>query len=162
MKIRMPYVVLAVAGTALIAAACGGSSKSASATPKTAATQASVKAPASATQAAAAASTATPAMMPMQPGAENMKVAITAPANDAKITANEVTLDVAATGFDLSCDLAGKPVQAGKGHYHVEIDKSLVDMYCTPQARVSLQNVKPGTHTLTVVPAQDDHAEVHE
>lgn len=163
MKIRIPHLVLAVAGTALIAAACGGSSsKSATPTPKPAATQAAVKAPTTAAPTTAAASAATPEMMPMQPGAEKMKVAISSPANGTKVTANEVTLDIAATGFDLTCDLAGKPVQEGKGHYHVEIDKSLVDMYCTPQAKISLQNVKPGMHTLTVVPAQDDHAEVHE
>jgi hypothetical protein len=158
-KLPIPYIVLAAAGTALIAAACGGSSsKSATPTSKSPITQA--------TQAAApttaAASAATPEMMPMQPGAEKMKVAISSPANGAKVTSNEVTLDVVATGFDLTCDLAGKPVQEGKGHYHVEIDKSLVNMYCTPQAKISLQNVKPGTHTLTVLPAQDDHAEVHE
>lgn len=163
MKIRIPHLVLAVAGTALIAAACGGSSsKSATPTPKPAATQAAVQAPTTAAPTTAAASAATPEMMPMQPGAEKMKVAISSPANGTKVTANEVTLDIAATGFDLTCDLAGKPVQEGKGHYHVEIDKSLVDMYCTPQAKISLQNVKPGMHTLTVVPAQDDHAEVHE
>jgi len=160
-KIRVPHLVLAAVGTALIAAACGGSSsKSATPTSKpaiTQATQAAVKAPTT-----AAASAATPAAMPMQPGAEKMKVAISSPANGAKVTTNDVTLDIAATGFDLTCDLAGKPVQEGKGHYHVEIDKSLVNMYCTPQAKISLQNVKPGMHTLTVLPAQDDHAEVHE
>ena len=161
MKLRIPHIVLAAVGTALIAAACGGSSsKSATPTSKpaiTQATQAAVKAPTT-----AAASAATPAAMPMQPGAEKMKVAISSPANGAKVTANGLTLDVAATGFDLTCDLAGKPEQEGKGHYHVEIDKSLVNMYCTKQATISLQNLKPGMHTLTVLPAQDDHAEVHE
>jgi len=158
-KIRIPHLVLAAAGTALIAAACGGSStKSATPTSKPAITQAATK-PAATTAAAGA---ATPAAMPMQPGAEKMKVAISSPANGAKVTTNDVTLAVAATGFDLTCDLAGKPVQEGKGHYHVEIDKSLVNMYCTKQATISLQNVKPGMHTLTVLPAQDDHAEVHE
>ena len=157
-KLRIPYLVLAVAGTTLIAAACGGSSsKTATPTSRPAITQPTTKAAAT-----PAASAATPAMMPMQPGAEKMKVAISSPANGAKVTANEVTLELAATGFDMTCDLAGKPVQEGKGHYHVEIDKSLVNMYCTPKATISLQNVKPGMHTLTVLPAQDDHAEVHE
>ncbi len=100
--------------------------------------------------------------MPMQPGAEKMKVSVTSPANGATVTGNEVVLKVSATGYDLACDLAGKPVKEGKGHYHVEIDKSLVNMYCTPEASISLQNVKPGKHTLTVLPAQNDHAEVHE
>ncbi|MBI5283974.1 MAG: hypothetical protein HY874_02680 [Chloroflexi bacterium] len=165
MKIRIPHLVLAVAGTALIAAACGDSdTKSVTPTSRPAITQATQPAAQAPTTAAPtpAASAATPEMMPMQPGAEKMKLAIVSPANGAIITANEVTLDVTATGFDLTCDLAGKPVQEGKGHYHTEIDRSLVDMECTPQATISLQNVKPGMHTLTVVPAQDDHAEVHE
>lgn len=98
----------------------------------------------------------------MQAGAEKMKLAVSSPASGTKVTGNEVTLKVTATGYDLTCDLAGKPTQEGKGHYHIEIDKSLVNMYCTPEATVSMQNVKPGKHTLTVVPAQNDHAEVHD
>jgi len=46
------------------------------------------------------------------------------------------------------------------GHYHVLLDGALINMFCTPDAVVSLQNVKPGMHTLTAVPALDDHAEV--
>ncbi len=111
---------------------------------------------------ASAASAGSPTAMPMQPGAEKMKVSITSPANGTKVTGNDVALKVAAAGYDLTCDLAGKPTQQGKGHYHVEIDKSLVNMFCTPEATISLQNVKPGKHTLTVVPAQNDHAEVME
>jgi hypothetical protein len=100
-------------------------------------------------------------MMPLPAGAENMKVAISAPASGTKVTDNTVTLKVAATGYRLTCDLAGKPeVNVTTGHYHVLIDKSLVNMYCTPDAKVSLQNVKPGMHTLAVVPALNDHAEV--
>ncbi|MBI5290149.1 MAG: hypothetical protein HY873_14345 [Chloroflexi bacterium] len=158
MKVRIPHLVLAVAGVALIAAACGDSdTEDDTPTALPAATQAPTTAPTT-----AAASAATPEMMPMQPGAENMKLAIIAPADGAIITANEVTLDVTATGFELTCDEAGKPVKEGNGHYHTEIDRSLIDMVCTPQTTISLQNVKPGKHTLTIVPAQNDHAEVHD
>lgn len=151
---RLFATALAAAAITLGAAACGSSTTNR--TPSPAATQ-----PAATT--AAAQPTATgPAQtaMPLQAGAQSMKVSITSPANGTKITGNSVTLDVAHSGYTFSCDLAGKPVQAGEGHYHVLIDKSLVDMECTPQAVVSMQNVKPGTHTLTVVPAQDDHAEI--
>jgi hypothetical protein len=100
-------------------------------------------------------------MMPLPPGADNMKIAITSPAGGTKVTGNAVTLKVAATGYDLTCNLAGKPeVVTTSGHYHVLIDKSLVNMYCTPDATVSMQNVKPGMHTLAVVPTLNDHAEV--
>jgi hypothetical protein len=134
---------------ALLAAACGGNGQSSGAA------SGGTQAPTT-TQAA----TATTAMA-MPPGAENMKVAITAPAAGTKVTANQVTLRVATSGYTDTCDLAGKPaVNATTGHYHVLLDKSLVNMFCTPTATVSMQNVKPGRHTLTVVPALNDHAEV--
>lgn len=143
MNRRFTMVFGVAAAVLLVAAACGDDDDAA---PTTAAS-----APADGA-----------AAMPMQPGAEKMKVNITSPASGTKITGNEVTLQVAASGYDLTCDLAGKPVKEGKGHYHVELDKSLINMYCTPEAKISLQNVKPGKHTLTVLPAQNDHAEVHE
>ena len=98
--------------------------------------------------------------MEMQPGADRMKVSVRSPSDGSKVTGDKVTLHVATTGFTNRCDLAGKPVQQGTGHYHVLLDKSLVDMYCADKATVSLTGVKPGSHTLTVVPAQNDHAEI--
>jgi hypothetical protein len=102
--------------------------------------------------------------MMMQPGAENMKVEITSPADATKVTDNAVEVSVATSGFDNTCDTAGKPDKQGQGHYHIAIDNlhNLVDMFCTPQARISMQNLKPGMHKLIVVPAQNDHAEVEE
>jgi hypothetical protein len=92
--------------------------------------------------------------------AKTMKLSVSPPRPGATITDNAVTVEVTAKGYQLSCDWSGKPVVKGKGHYHILLDKSLVNMYCTPEATVSLQNVKPGMHTLEVVPALDDHAEV--
>ena len=133
---------------ALLAAACGGGQSTGAASGQ-AQTPTTTRAP-----------TATTAMA-MPPGVENMKVAITSPADGVRVTANQVTLKVATSGYTDTCDLAGKPeINATSGHYHVLLDKSLVDMYCTPTATVSMQNVKPGRHTLTVVPALNDHAEV--
>jgi hypothetical protein len=102
------------------------------------------------------------AAMPLPPWASSMKVAIQSPADGAKITANQVPLQVSFSGFQPSCDLAGTANVQGAGHYHVEIDKSLVDMFCAPSATISMQNVKSGTHTLTVLPALNDHAEVEQ
>jgi len=101
-------------------------------------------------------------MMPLPGWTKHMKVRITSPADHIAVKTNSVTLGVTASGFTDSCDFAGKPVVRGEGHYHVLIDKSLVNMFCTPKATVSMQNVTPGTHTLSVVPALDDHAEVME
>lgn len=102
------------------------------------------------------------AAMPLPPWASSMKVAIQSPSNGAKITANQVPLQVSVSGFQPNCDLAGTANVQGTGHYHVEIDKSLVDMFCAPSATISMQNLKPGTHTITVLPALNDHAEVDE
>ncbi len=98
--------------------------------------------------------------MEMQPGADRMKVSVGSPADGSKITGDNITLQVATAGFQDRCDLAGTPNQEGTGHYHVLLDKSLVNMYCSDRATVSLEGVKPGRHTLTAVPAQNDHAEV--
>jgi hypothetical protein len=100
------------------------------------------------------------AAMALPPWASSMKVAIQSPTDGAKITANQVPLQLSFSGFQPSCDGAGTAPVKGTGHYHVEIDKSLVDMFCAPSATVSMQNVKPGTHTITVLPALNDHAEV--
>lgn len=144
MKFKRHSIILgAAASFLLLAAACGGDDDS---PPPT--------------RASSGATAPADKAMEMQPGAEKMKATITSPANGAKVTGNEVTLKVATTGYDLTCDLAGKPTRESKGHYHTEIDKALVDMECKPEATISLQNVKPGKHTLTVIPAQNDHAEV--
>jgi hypothetical protein len=98
--------------------------------------------------------------MEMQPGADRMKVAIKSPTDGSTITGDKITLQVATAGFTNRCDLAGTPNQAGTGHYHVLLDKSLVNMYCSDRAPVSLEGVKAGRHTVTAVPAQNDHAEI--
>jgi hypothetical protein len=100
--------------------------------------------------------------MEMQPGAERMKVALQSPTDGSTITGDKIPLQVAVTGFQTRCDLAGKPNQQGTGHYHVLLDKTLVNMYCTDRATLSLAGVQPGRHTLTAVPAQNDHAEVEQ
>jgi len=98
--------------------------------------------------------------MMMQPGADRMHVAIKSPAEGSKTTTDKLPVQVATAGFQDRCDLAGKPNQEGTGHYHLLLDKSLVNMYCSDRATVSLEGVKPGRHTLTAVPAQNDHSEV--
>jgi hypothetical protein len=101
-------------------------------------------------------------MMHLPAYAQNMKVLITSPASGTKVTGNSVTLAVQASGYTPTCALAGKADQAGTGHYHILLDKALVNMYCTPTATISLQNVAPGMHTLTAVPTLNDHTEIEE
>jgi hypothetical protein len=101
-------------------------------------------------------------MMQLPPYAKDMKIAILSPASGVLVTDNVLTVTVAATGYTLTCDFAGKQNQQATGHYHVLVDKSLINMFCTPTATISMQNVARGMHTLTVVPALNDHSEVED
>ena len=143
MKTRSRFAALTGA-LVLVAAACSSGSSTAASTPKKAAAK-----PAAAN-----------APMKLPAFTNSMKVAFTSPTTGVKITDNMISVKVDATGYRLACDAAGKPVTAGVGHYHLLLDKSLINMYCTPDATVSLQNVSPGMHALEVVPALNDHAEV--
>ena len=132
-------LIASVLSAPLIIAACGGSSASSQQSPTPSGEHA----------------------MMMQPGAENMKVAILSPSDGTMVTGNTVGVQVQTTGFTSTCNGAGTKDVAGVGHYHIELDKSLVNMFCTPAASlISMQNVKPGKHTITVIPAQNDHAEI--
>jgi hypothetical protein len=100
--------------------------------------------------------------MPMASGLSDLhwKLSVSGPGQGASVTANEVSLNVAPSGYALSCAQAGKPNNPGVGHYHVELDHALVNMFCSPTATISLQNVAPGAHTLTVLPATNAHDEL--
>lgn len=140
---RTPQLAALVAALSLFAAACGNGTD-------TAGTATSTTAPAEPTT----------TMMALPASAANMKLEVTSPSAGGTLTANELEINVVATGYDLTCDQAGKPLADGKGHYHVLLDKSLIDMECTPTAKVSMQNVQAGQHTLEVIPTLNDHAEV--
>jgi hypothetical protein len=133
-------LIASILSAPLLLVACGGASSSAQQSPKPSGE----------------------AAMMMQPDAENMKVTILSPADGAVITANTVGVQVQASGFTSTCNGVGTKDVGGVGHYHIEFDKSLVNMFCTSAASlISMQNVKPGKHTVTVIPAQNDHAEIH-
>jgi hypothetical protein len=87
-------------------------------------------------------------------------ITVHGPAPGTPVRGNSVPLTVAASGYRLDCGLAGRPVQDGVGHYHIALDRRLVNAYCDTAPSVSLQNVAPGRHTLTVVPARNDHSEI--
>jgi plastocyanin len=91
-----------------------------------------------------------------------MSVEVSGLATGDVVTANEIELGVQPVGFELSAAHAGTPPVEGIGHYHLVLDGALVDMFTTPEASVSLQNVAPGPHTLMVLPAMNDHMEVME
>src|SRR5215471_11489287 len=96
---------------------------------------------------------------PASAQADQPSVTILSPKDGDVITTNTVGVVPEIKNWKLRCDLAGTRNVAGAGHYHLELDGALVNMYCGPAA-LSLQNVKPGEHTITILPAKNDHSEV--
>ncbi len=151
-------VAVAAGAFALVAASCS------SGHPPSAAGHTSTPMPESSTSMPMASSSMSMGEGALPMGAEHMHVTIVSPPAGTTVTGNSVAVQVRVTGYTDTCALAGKHVMGMEatttGHYHVLLDGALVNMFCTPAAVVSLQNVRPGMHTLTVVPALDDHAEV--
>jgi hypothetical protein len=87
-------------------------------------------------------------------------ISLLSPAPGAVVIGNTVDIKVAVKDFTLACPMAGKPVQTGVGHWHLLLDGALVNMYCGTAAALSLQNVSPGTHTLEVLLAGNNHMEM--
>ncbi len=87
------------------------------------------------------------------------KVRILAPASQATVRRNAVSTAVAITNFRLNCALAGTANRKGVGHYHIELDHVLINMFCAKRRSISMLNVAPGKHTLIFLPAANDHAE---
>ena len=87
------------------------------------------------------------------------KLRVLQPAPAAVVTSNRVPTNIAISNFKLDCNLAGTTNHKGVGHYHVELDHSLINMFCTKRSSISMLNVAPGKHTLAFVPAANDHAE---
>jgi hypothetical protein len=88
------------------------------------------------------------------------RIAALAPANGAVVTGNTLPTRVSISNFRVDGMLAGKAPRAGVGHYHIHLDGLLVNAYAAPDAAISLQNVKPGRHTVTFVLAQNNHMEL--
>ena len=96
-----------------------------------------------------------------QDEAPAMAVEVSGIETGAVVTDNELAFTVSPLGYEFSAAAGTAPVE-GQGHYHVVLDGGLIDMFTTPDASVSLQNVAPGPHTLMVVPAMNDHMPVTE
>jgi hypothetical protein len=113
---------------------------------------------------AAAAAGAGPLLIvriPATAQADQPSVTIVSPRAGDVVTTNTVGVIPEIKNWNLRCDLAGTRSVPGTGHYHLELDGALVNMYCGPAA-LSLQNVKPGEHTITVIAAKNDHSEIEE
>lgn len=87
------------------------------------------------------------------------KVRVLAPTPQSTVRRTAVSTDVSITDFRLNCALAGTANRKGVGHYHIELDHSLINMFCAKGTSISMLNVAPGKHTLIFLPAANDHAE---
>jgi hypothetical protein len=87
------------------------------------------------------------------------KLKVLAPKSGTTLTGNALRTRVSITHFKVDCRYAGTANRKGIGHYHIELDKSLINMFCSPRGSVSMLNVKPGKHTLQFIPAANDHAD---
>jgi hypothetical protein len=97
-----------------------------------------------------------PPMMMADTGA---KLTVLAPKTGTVLTSNSLSTLVSITHFKVDCRFAGTANRMGIGHYHIELDKSLVNMICGPRSSVSMLNVAPGKHTVQFIPAENDHAD---
>jgi plastocyanin len=105
---------------------------------------------------AAGAPLARPARAAMMMG----RLTLLAPAPGTVVTGTTVPVRIAVKDFTINCAWAGKANRAGMGHWHLLLDGALVNMYCGTAAVLSLQNVAPGTHTLTAVLAANNHMDL--
>lgn len=76
------------------------------------------------------------------------------------VSGEEMTLSVEPVGYEFSPEQVGSVPLDGSGHYHVHLDGALAGVYVTRDAIVTIGHLAPGPHTLTVVPAENDHTEV--
>jgi hypothetical protein len=86
-------------------------------------------------------------------------VAVDSPGPGTIVSGDAVPTAVSIRNFRVDCRFAGTPNRKGVGHYHIELDHKLVNMYCGPRESISMQNVKPGAHTLLFIPAENDHTD---
>ena len=113
---------------------------------------------------AVASPAATAATSPSQPaGLSHVSLKVRSPRPGQIVTATSLPITVYANGYKLDSFYAGTPVSSRIGHYHEILDGHLVDMaplHDPNHDAISMVGVTPGPHTLTLVPANNDHTMV--
>jgi hypothetical protein len=87
------------------------------------------------------------------------KLEVMTPKTATTLTGNSLNTLVSVSHFKVDCRFAGTANRRGVGHYHIELDKSLVNMFCGPHGSISMLDVVPGKHTVEFIPAANDHAD---
>jgi hypothetical protein len=134
------YLAVPLAGAALVAVGCGSSGND--------------------NKAAKPSVPAKPAGGAKMPSVDTgAELSVTSPRPGTVVRANAIPFDVRLSNFTVDCRFAGTANRTGVGHYHVELDGALINMFCRDRDRVSLQNVAPGTHKLEFIPADNQHTD---
>src|SRR5215216_2021671 len=129
-------LLLAVAASAVVVAGCGGDDDS------------------------GGGKVASKPSAPKMKGADTgAAINVETPSGGASVSGNAVPTRLAVSNFKIDCRFAGTPNRTGVGHYHIELDGSLVNMFCRPGPSISMQNVAPGRHELEFLPATNDHTD---
>jgi hypothetical protein len=91
----------------------------------------------------------------------NVHIKVLQPVSGQVVTTSTLALDVRADGYKLDAGFAGTPNLRHIGHYHEILDGNLVDMsplHNPNSDTISMVGVSVGAHTLTIVPANNDHS----
>ncbi|HEU0113586.1 MAG TPA: hypothetical protein VFQ80_02880, partial [Thermomicrobiales bacterium] len=88
-------------------------------------------------------------------------LAVVTPADGAKITANDIAVQMKVSGLKLDCAAFGRPDQAGMGEVLAFVDGAtiaqLTNFYCADAFTIAGEGLTPGQHTLTFVLASNTH-----
>jgi hypothetical protein len=91
----------------------------------------------------------------------SVSLQVLAPTPGEVVTTPTLAINVIAVGYKLDAAFAGIPNLPRIGHYHEILDGRLVDMtplYNPNTDTMSMVDVAPGPHVLTLVPANNDHS----
>lgn len=93
----------------------------------------------------------------------NVALTVLSPTPGQVITGPTLSLHVRASGYRIDARYAGTPVAVDVGHYHEILDGKLVDTAPYKDGNrdtIPMVGVSVGAHTLTIVPARNDHSEI--
>lgn len=86
---------------------------------------------------------------------------VVTPVDGAKITENDIAVQVKVSGLKLDCAAFGRPDEAGVGEVLAFVDGAtiaqLANFYCSDTFTISGEGLTPGKHTLTFVLASNTH-----
>jgi hypothetical protein len=104
---------------------------------------------------------AAPLLSPRAQAQTTGSIEVISPTAGEQITTDDIEVQVEVSDFDVDCTKAGMANEDGVGHIHVMVDgmtmDALANFYCSDTFTISGEGLTPGTHTLIVDLATNDH-----